>query len=235
MNALSEFVSKVTKPAKLSKGESPPTQRTVAELQAALAAAEAVLPEIDANEGLLALDAADGKEGAEAALQKAADSRREAIQRVQTLRAAIKAASERENAASSKARAEIRATQIANVQRFLKRREREAEALTQSLTATIQHFRALFDLSDRARIAWPGGRAPAGTALNLPEITAMIEGEIFRLGGSAFVGGGQGVTPSFPGGKQTDFRIPPDKMPSLVQLLAQADDFGVQNMIGGKP
>jgi hypothetical protein len=214
-----------------SKTATAPSTRTAAELETAINNLRASLPDLESKQALLALDAAEMADGAEAAYADATAEIDSATSRIRALTSALSAARSREGKANAQKVYDVRKVQTENCQRLLERSEKLAAQLSEKLEGAVKDFRALIDLREKAKLAYPGGNPALFLKLTPPQITALVEAELWRLGGQPFIGGPrEPAYPSFPGGVQIDVRKPPAEGQSLADAIREADDYASTEM-----
>jgi hypothetical protein len=225
-------------PAARKEPAPPSASDRLATAQAALAEANAKLAELNArrNECLLKDDIPGAIElGAQiASLKLAAEAHADRIAQLRE-----KAAQE-----DQARRAQERERVIESVEQKLAARDAVGRELADSVAAADRVFRKLIDIGVEVQAAWPWPPSDIPACLlNAAAISHALSGELYRIGGRPWFGGGQ-VEPhgshagiNFPGAKAPRFELThlPERIPALTTALAEATAHASNIMRGKRP
>lgn len=213
------------------KAASTPTKPPLApDIANTLAAAEAELFELEAKHGNLALDAMAGEPDAASRLATLTRDLSSARENVATLKAAHKAAVDRDEANIRAQRAALRKTQIAAMRKHLDARDAAAIALSASIADAARHYRTLLDRSTKARSACPIGAIwPTATDCEPDPIRRLVQYELFRL--SATEGNQDGR--ALPGAMMLPgYQWQPAAIPPLVDAIKRGSEHAIAELAG---
>lgn len=197
------------------------------DIAAQLATAENDLAALESQHGRAALDAIAGSPDRLTALNGKLSETRE---RVSMLRAAHKAALERDEETIRAQRAALRKTQIAAMRKHIEARDQHAVALAVAIAEMAKHYHGLLDRSEKAERACPiGSQWPQHDGWAATK--RYVINEFFRV--SASPGNQDGR--SLPGSEEPDARFTwqPDAIPPLPERIAKAS-AGVLAIVTGK-
>lgn len=196
------------------------------DIAAQLATAENDLAALESQHGRAALDAIAGSPDRLTALNGKLSETRE---RVSMLRAAHKAALERDEESIRAQRAALRKTQIAAMRKHLEMRDRAAAALSEAISEAAKQYHLLLDHSAKAQAACPiGMNWPQGDEWNATR--RYVVNEFFRV--SASPGNQDGR--SLPGSEEPDARFTwqPDAIPPMAEKIKAASRFVLEKITG---
>ena len=196
-----------------------------------LAEAAAALSALRDGEGALALSALYKEAGAEARLDDLQKQIAEQTAKVTALRAALKAAEQRDAAIIRGERANMAKMQLNAVKKALTLRDAAAEALSLSIAESVAQWKILVEQSIRAKQCNPvGGEwpAPNDDFYSVGGLRKMVAHELHRLGADPKM-----VT-SFPGGVTDDLNnlAQPDKTPAMAPKLKANSEMVVGTLSG---
>lgn len=189
MSSIADLARSIVRPSPWVSDLIPPT------LAEQLATAESELPALLAAIDPLALDVAQGVPGSSephiAAVQAVTVQR----QRIDTLRRAVAEESRVNAVERQKAAQAAREAALDHVASILAQRDEAAEKLSEALSAAVNAYSELVELSRQAGVACPSP-IPLGSLVNAGSLRAAVEYEAYRLGHVA----------GWPGGRVEDQR-----------------------------
>ena len=201
------------------------------DIAAQLSQAESDYAALQAEHGSIALDAIAGLPGGSDRLQELQRDLATIGDRVATLKAAHKAAIERDEAAVKAQRAALQKTQLAAVRKHLEARDAAAVAFSRAIEEATKQFHTLLDRSAKAESACPIGMAwPHGSLCGRDPIRALVANEIFRL--SASPGNGDGR--ALPGAEMPspEYQWQPAALPALGEKIGAASKYVLAKLTG---
>jgi len=216
-----------------SPGTKPTHSMQAPEVAMKLATAEAELRELEGAYGTVALEALSAAPGAKDRLTAAERQLVDSRQRVATLKAAHRAAVDRDEATIRAQRASLQKTQIAAVRKHLEARDAAAIALSAAIAEATKQYHLLLDRSAKAQAACPIGTDwPGGTLCEPDPIRKLVEHELFRA--SASPGGHD--SRDFPGAQLPglEYEWQPAAVPPLADKINAASQY-VMTELTGKP
>ena len=217
-----------------SPGAKPQHTVQAPEVAAKLATAEAELSELEAQHGGAALDALSGGSGATERLAGINRQLAAARDSVTTLRAAHKAAVDRDAATIRAQRAALQKTQIAAVRKHLEARDAAAVTLSAAIAEAAKHYHVLLERSAKAMAACPiGTEWPGGTMCEHDPIRRLVEHELYRA--SASPGNRDGR--AFPGAQLPgmEYEWQPAAVPPLADKISAASRYVMTELTGKAP
>jgi len=217
-----------------SPGAKPTHPMQAPEVAAKLATAEGELSELEGQHGGVALDALAGVSGATERLAGINRQLATARERVATMKAAHKAALDRDEAAIRAQRAALQKTQIAAVRKHLEARDTAAVALSAAIVEATKQYHLLLDRSAKAQAACPIGTSwPGGTLCEPDPIRKLVEHELFRA--SASPGGHD--SRDFPGAQLpgSEYEWQPAAVPPLADKIKAASQYVMTELTAKAP
>jgi hypothetical protein len=198
---------------------------------AELKIAEAEVARLEAQHGAAALDAFANETGAEKRLEDLNRQLATGRERANTLKAAHKAAAEREEAAILAQRAALQKTQRAACLKHLQARDAAADALSIAIADAAEHYHALLDLSAKAQAACPVlTQWPDGSLCDEGSIRRLVGGEMCRVSVTAGNRDGRALPGSaLPG---TEFEWQPNAIAPMAEQVKAASAFLASRLKG---
>jgi len=196
-----------------------------------LKAAEAELRDLEAQHGTAALDALVGEAGAQSRFDELERNLAKVRNNVGVLRAAHKAAVERDEATIVAQRTSLRKTQLNAMRKHLEARNAAAEKFSAAIAEAAAQYHAMIDRSAKAIAACPiGSTWPQGTLCEIDPLRRVVQHEIFRL--SATPGNRDGRT--LPGAELPHVNVEwqPEAIKPLAERLKEASEFTVATLTG---
>lgn len=205
--------------------QAPPIAAKIAEAERKLDALKAERPEV-------ALDAINGREGAD---DRFAEIKRQIAvleQSLADLRSAHDAALAADDRMFRAQRAALYGTQIAKVKRELKARDDAAVRLSKAIGHAVEAYREMVLSSRNAQRANPvGGEWPNGGLVGGGELYRAVAAELFRQG--TIIADPERV-PGFPHTHPTLMEYPA-KMVPLTERIAKASEHVISELTGRAP
>lgn len=165
--------------ATAARGKPPAPPLTAVEIKRRLDEAEASIPPLEAEHATAALNAEAQVEGAGQALIAIANRLEQTRQRIATLKAAHKAAVDREAAAERARRAELRRISVNEVKKHIAKRD---DAMSRAAVAAENLALAFKEAAEHADAAGrvAGAKVPDGSLTTLGAIKRLISTELHR-------------------------------------------------------
>lgn len=207
-----------------------PQSPTLADVAARLHEAERELADVEARHGLAALEAfqsPDTLAGIQRDLMAARD-------RVELLRAAHKAAINREEQETRRQRAALQKAQVAAVRKHLEARNKAASALVQRIEDVAALYRTLLEASAKAQAACPVGIAwPGGSLCADGELRGLVQAEFYRASAQP----GDKDRRALPGSQSPHVNLShdPKAIPAMDQAVVDASAFVLATLTGKAP
>ncbi len=192
---------------------------TSAEIGEQIGRTDTELRELRSKFGPLALNAAQGIEGADKEITALERQIEEAQTQRRQLEGAYAVALEQEARAEQRARAKMYAAKLRDVQQHLAARDASAQALSAAIAEAVKHYRAMVEQSTLAIEASPA-KWPTGSGCELGILRRQVEVELFRLSGDGTLTGSM----NFPGAQHHDLSkaLNPAGLPALPDVLSKA-------------
>lgn len=210
------------------RGRTPATIPQATDIARKLKEAESELATFEAEHGTAALDALSGDPKLADHLSTLHAKLIEARQRVETFRAAHKAAVERDQAARRAQLAALQRTQLTAVRTHLQARDAAAIALTGALEEAAKQFHVLLDRSAKARAACPMGMQWPPTEYD--NLRMLVAAEMYRLSASPGDNDGRALPgAAFP---HVQFEHNPTAIPAMAEKIKKASVFVLAKLTG---
>jgi hypothetical protein len=157
-------------------------------------------------------------------------------QEIDRLQSAMVGATNRNKEAREAEQRAAAASLREHISKLLEQRLPVAEKIEKAITALVQAWRELIELSDKALTAY-GGPPPSGLALSNFELSQLLAAELFRLGSVPPITGRPVIgrqVPSLPTPRSPDFMLQgmPERITPLRVQIERANETARNHMEG---